>query len=112
MSGVQREAAAIRFASAKKGEHEEILTAQANAYLIQVAEQISLNSQWLRAAWCAILDDTMRLTHINVTIPKGGEDMARCFYGMLLGLHEIPKPQPLRSRGGGWVDASGADFPS
>ena len=42
----------------------------------------------------------MHLSHINVTMPKGSEDIARSFYGGHLGLREIPKPEPLRVRGG------------
>lgn len=52
---------------------------------------------------------SMRLSHINVTMPKGSEDIARHFYGGHLGLHEIPKPEPLRVRGGVWFDAGGLD---
>jgi len=52
---------------------------------------------------------TVRLSHINVSMPKGGEDMARAFYGRLLGLREIPKPEPLRVRGGVWLNADGLD---
>jgi catechol 2,3-dioxygenase-like lactoylglutathione lyase family enzyme len=51
----------------------------------------------------------LRLTHINVTMPKGCEDVARAFYAGLLGLREIPKPEPLRIRGGVWFDADGLD---
>ena len=29
---------------------------------------------------------------------------ARAFYGELLGLVEVPKPQPMRARGGMWFD--------
>ena len=42
----------------------------------------------------------MRLSHINVTMPKGGEAVARAFYTGQLGLREIPKPEPLRARRG------------
>lgn len=42
-------------------------------------------------------------------MPKGGEDPARSFYAGLLGLQEIPKPEPLRVRGGVWFDAGGLD---
>ncbi len=35
-------------------------------------------------------------------MPKGGEDLARGFYGGLLGLVEIPKPAGLAARGGLW----------
>ena len=52
----------------------------------------------------------MKLSHVNVTMPKGGEDQARSFYGNLLGLKEIPKPESLRARGGVWFDAGGLDL--
>ncbi len=49
----------------------------------------------------------MHLSHVNITMPKGCEDSARSFYGGLLGLREIPKPESLRARGGVWFDADG-----
>jgi len=52
----------------------------------------------------------MRLSHVNVGMPKGGEAVARGFYGGHLGLREIPKPEPLRVRGGVWFDAGGLDL--
>jgi catechol 2,3-dioxygenase-like lactoylglutathione lyase family enzyme len=52
----------------------------------------------------------MQLSHINITMPKGGEDIARSFYGGLLGLKEIPKPESIRHRGGVWFDAGGLDL--
>ena len=52
----------------------------------------------------------MRLSHINITMPKGAEDLARSFYAGQLGLPEIPKPEPLRVRGGVWFDAGGLDI--
>jgi catechol 2,3-dioxygenase-like lactoylglutathione lyase family enzyme len=51
----------------------------------------------------------MHLSHINVTMPKGSEEIARSFYAGRLGLREIPKPEPLRVRGGLWFDAGGLD---
>lgn len=51
----------------------------------------------------------MRLSHINITMPKGGEEAARRFYGELLKLPEIPKPEAIRGRGGVWFDAGGLD---
>ncbi len=51
----------------------------------------------------------MKLSHINISMPKGCEDTARAFYAGLLGLKEIPKPEPLRVRGGVWFDAGGLD---
>jgi len=52
----------------------------------------------------------MRLSHINITLPKGSEDIARSFYAGLLGLKEIPKPEFIRHRGGVWFDADGLDI--
>jgi catechol 2,3-dioxygenase-like lactoylglutathione lyase family enzyme len=52
----------------------------------------------------------MHLSHVNVTMPKGDEDMARSFYVGLLNLREIPKPEPLRVRGGVWFDAGGIEL--
>lgn len=43
-----------------------------------------------------------RLNHIQICIPKGKENEARKFYTDILGLIEIPKPQPLRKNGGLW----------
>ena len=42
------------------------------------------------------------LDHVQVAAPAGGEDAARAFYGGLLGLPELPKPERLRARGGVW----------
>ena len=52
----------------------------------------------------------MRLTHVNITIPKSGEEAARSFYSRLLGLRELPKPEAIRGRGGVWFDAGGLDL--
>ena len=42
------------------------------------------------------------LDHVQIAAPKGCEREARSFYGGLLGLPEIEKPEPLRGRGGVW----------
>jgi catechol 2,3-dioxygenase-like lactoylglutathione lyase family enzyme len=42
------------------------------------------------------------LDHVQVAAPSGGEDAARRFYGGLLGLTELEKPEALRGRGGVW----------
>ncbi len=44
------------------------------------------------------------LNHVQIAIPKGGEDKARQFYSGLLGLNEIPKPANLLARGGAWFE--------
>jgi catechol 2,3-dioxygenase-like lactoylglutathione lyase family enzyme len=40
--------------------------------------------------------------HVQLAAPEGCESEARQFFGDLLGWEEIPKPEPLRKRGGVW----------
>jgi catechol 2,3-dioxygenase-like lactoylglutathione lyase family enzyme len=47
----------------------------------------------------------MRLHHVQVACPPGGEDAARRFYAEGLGLTEVEKPADLRARGGAWFRA-------
>jgi catechol 2,3-dioxygenase-like lactoylglutathione lyase family enzyme len=42
------------------------------------------------------------LDHVQVAAPPGCEAEARRFFGELLGLVEVGKPEPLRERGGVW----------
>lgn len=42
------------------------------------------------------------LDHVQIAAPRGCEADARRFYGALLGLVEIEKPETLRGRGGVW----------
>jgi catechol 2,3-dioxygenase-like lactoylglutathione lyase family enzyme len=42
------------------------------------------------------------IDHVQVAAPRGCEVEARRFYGTLLGLVEIEKPEALRERGGVW----------
>lgn len=42
------------------------------------------------------------LDHVQVAAPRGCEEDARRFYGDLLGLEEMPKPESLCGRGGVW----------
>jgi len=42
------------------------------------------------------------LDHIQLAAPAGCEHAARDFYGSLLGMTEIEKPETLRARGGCW----------
>ena len=44
----------------------------------------------------------LALDHVQLAMPPGGEHAARTFYGMLLGLEEVPKPANLSARGGVW----------
>jgi catechol 2,3-dioxygenase-like lactoylglutathione lyase family enzyme len=45
------------------------------------------------------------IDHVQLPIPRGGEDAARRFYGEVLGFTEVPKPEPMRARGGLWFQA-------
>ncbi len=45
------------------------------------------------------------IDHVQLAAPAGCEEAARAFFGGLLGLEEIEKPEPLRSRGGVWFQA-------
>ena len=44
----------------------------------------------------------MRLHHVQVACPPGGEKIARRFYAEGLGLAEVAKPAELAARGGAW----------
>lgn len=44
----------------------------------------------------------IELDHVQIAAPPGCEAEARRFFGDLLGMRELEKPEPLRSRGGAW----------
>ena len=44
----------------------------------------------------------MTLDHVQLAMPGGRENDARTFYGEILGLQELEKPEPLKSKGGVW----------
>jgi catechol 2,3-dioxygenase-like lactoylglutathione lyase family enzyme len=46
--------------------------------------------------------EIMRLDHVQLAMPPGGEAEAEAFYAGVLGLQRIPKPAPLAARGGCW----------
>jgi very-short-patch-repair endonuclease/catechol 2,3-dioxygenase-like lactoylglutathione lyase family enzyme len=46
------------------------------------------------------------IDHVQIAIPVGGENLARPFYGDLLGLTEVPKPAELAKRGGCWFEGA------
>lgn len=43
-----------------------------------------------------------KLHHVNVTVPRSLEADAKHFYGVVMGLAEVPKPAESRGRGGAW----------
>ena len=52
-------------------------------------------------------DHIVALDHLQIAIPPGGEQEGRKFYGDLLGLTEISKPEQLVARGGCWFEGPG-----
>lgn len=48
------------------------------------------------------------IDHVQLSMPKGREDLARSFYREVLGMKEIPKPEPLAKRGGCWFASEDA----
>lgn len=52
----------------------------------------------------------MRLDHVQVSCPPGGEEIARAFYRDALGMTELQKPPLLASRGGCWFRLGDAEI--
>jgi catechol 2,3-dioxygenase-like lactoylglutathione lyase family enzyme len=50
------------------------------------------------------------IDHVQVAAPPGCEAEARAFYGELLGLEELAKPQALAVRGGCWFRAGSQEL--
>ena len=44
----------------------------------------------------------MRIHHVQLAIPEGGEALARAFWVDALGFREVPKPVAMAARGGCW----------
>jgi len=49
----------------------------------------------------------LSIHHVQLSMPRGGEDRARAFYGGLLAIPEVPKPPELAKRGGVWFERDG-----
>jgi catechol 2,3-dioxygenase-like lactoylglutathione lyase family enzyme len=52
----------------------------------------------------------LRIDHVQLAMPRGGEQQARHFYGVLLGLKEIVKPAALAVSGGVWFELDAAQI--
>jgi hypothetical protein len=50
------------------------------------------------------------LDHVQIAAPPGCEPQARWFYGTLIGLPELEKPEPLQPRGGVWFGLADAQL--
>jgi len=46
----------------------------------------------------------VKINHVNVTVPSALESAARDFYGVVLGLKQIPKPAGPRQNVGAWYE--------
>jgi catechol 2,3-dioxygenase-like lactoylglutathione lyase family enzyme len=42
------------------------------------------------------------IDHVQLAAPKGSEDIAKRFFGEILGFQEVEKPEVLKKRGGVW----------
>jgi len=47
----------------------------------------------------------LKVDHVQLAMPVGGEADARRFYADVLGLAEVPKPAALAARGGCWFES-------
>ena len=46
----------------------------------------------------------VRVDHVQLAMPPGGEALARVFFSDILGIPEVPKPPELAKRGGCWFE--------
>ncbi len=46
----------------------------------------------------------IKIDHVQLAMPRGGEEIAREFYNGLLNIREVPKPLELAARGGCWFE--------
>jgi catechol 2,3-dioxygenase-like lactoylglutathione lyase family enzyme len=44
----------------------------------------------------------VKLSHVNVTVPRELEEKTKHFYAKVMGLTEVPKPTESKGRGGAW----------
>ena len=47
----------------------------------------------------------LRIDHVQLAMPPGGEALAEGFYSGVLGLPRVPKPPRLAARGGCWFES-------
>jgi catechol 2,3-dioxygenase-like lactoylglutathione lyase family enzyme len=52
----------------------------------------------------------IKLNHVNVTVPSALEDAAKHFYGTVVGLRQIPKPEGTRQNIGAWYEFGGVQL--
>ncbi|MFF4735635.1 glyoxalase [Streptomyces sp. NPDC001262] len=49
------------------------------------------------------------LHHVQISIPPGAEALCRAFWGDVLGMTELQKPEALAARGGCWFRGGGVE---
>jgi catechol 2,3-dioxygenase-like lactoylglutathione lyase family enzyme len=52
----------------------------------------------------------LALDHVQLAMPRGGEERARRFYCGLLGMEELPKPAALQASGGVWFRSGSVEL--
>ena len=50
------------------------------------------------------------IDHVQLAIPRGGEEEGRSFYAGVLGLEEVEKPEAMRAMGGAWFRAGAVEL--
>ena len=48
--------------------------------------------------------EIIELHHVNVTVPQALEEATKHFYGVVLGLKQLPKPEGSRTSVGAWYE--------
>ncbi len=59
---------------------------------------------------CSTSFRVVALGHVNVTVPAKDEAAAKEFYGIALGLRELPKPAGTRQNVGAWYELGGVQL--
>jgi catechol 2,3-dioxygenase-like lactoylglutathione lyase family enzyme len=52
----------------------------------------------------------LAIDHVQLTMPPGGEASALAFYTGVLGMKEVPKPEPMRASGGVWFRSGSVEL--
>jgi catechol 2,3-dioxygenase-like lactoylglutathione lyase family enzyme len=52
----------------------------------------------------------LALDHVQLAMPRNGEEDAIRFYVEVLGMRQVPKPEPMRASGGVWFRAGEAEL--
>ena len=63
-----------------------------------------LTYAWVRPAAPAVESQLLELDHVQLAMPRGGEEQARAFWRDLLGLRDVPRPAEMAGRPGLWFE--------